>query len=172
MFVRTDIIVKNGNVFDLYEVKSKSTDGEDLDFITKRGDPKVTSSWVPYLYDVAFQKYVVTKSLATQNVTVHAHLILVDKSKIASVEGLNQKFKILKTENGSKIELEPGLTKQKLGDSILKIQNIDDVIQKIWDELSVPTDYRENLKFEEFVNLCADIYSKDTRVYAATREKM
>ena len=29
------------------------------------------------------------------NVIVHAHLILVDKSKIASVEGLNQKFKIL-----------------------------------------------------------------------------
>jgi len=171
LFVRTDIIVKNGNVFDLYEVKSKSTDGEDLDFITKKGELKVTSSWAPYLYDVAFQKYVVTKSLATQNVTVHAHLILVDKSKIASVEGLNQKFKILKTENGSKIELEPGLTKQKLGDSILKIQNIDDVIQKIWDELSVPNDYQNIMKFEGFVNLCADIYSKDTRVYVPLGKK-
>jgi hypothetical protein len=171
LFVRSDIIVNNANVFDLYEVKSKSTDGEDLDFITKRGEPKVTSSWIPYLYDVAFQKYVLMKSLSAQNVTVHAHLILVDKSKIASVEGLNQKFKILKTENGSKIELEPGLTKQKLGNSILKIQNIDDVIQKIWDELSVPTDYQENLKFEEFVDLCADIYSKDTRVYAPLGKK-
>jgi len=171
LFVRTDIIVKNGNVFDLYEVKSKSTAGEDIDFITKRGEPKITGEWAPYLYDVAFQKYVLTKAIATQNVTLRAHLILVDKSKIATVDGLNQKFKILKTENGSKIELESGLTKQQLGDSILKVQNIDDVIQKIWDELSVPNDYQDDLKFEEFVNLCADIYSKDIRVFAPLGKK-
>jgi hypothetical protein len=170
LFVRTDIIVKHGNVIDLYEVKSKSTAGEDLDFITN-GNAKIVNKWVPYLYDVAFQKYVVTKALATQNITVRANLILVDKSKIATVDGLNQKFKILKTANGSKIELEPGLTKQAIGDSILKVQNIDEVIQKIWDELSVPNDYKENLKFEEFVNLCADIYSKDARIYAPLGKK-
>lgn len=171
LFVRADIIVKNGNTIDLYEVKSKSTDGEDIDFITKRGESKIASIWVPYLYDVALQKHVITKALATQNVTVHTHLILVDKSKTAGVDGLNQKFKILKTKSGSKIEVEPNLTKRKLGNSILKVLNVDKVIQQIWDEFPVPNDFDENIKFKDFVSLCANAYNDDKRIYAPLGSK-
>lgn len=171
LFVRTDIIVKKGNVIDLYEVKSKSTTGEDVRFVTKRGEPKISAEWVPYLYDVAFQKYVVLKALSAQDITVRAHFVLVDKSKVADVDGLNQKFKIYKSNNGSRIEIEQGLTREKLGESILRVQNIDEEIRLICDILPVPTDFKEDIKFEEFVSLCADLYSKDTRVFSPLGRK-
>ena len=171
LFIRADIIIKNGKFIDLYEVKSKSSDGDDLDFITRRGAPRITAAWTPYLYDIAFQKHVLTKSLAAQNLKVRAHLVLVDKSKIATVEALNQKFKILKTGDRTIIEIAPGLTKQALGDPILKIQNVDEVIQRIWDEFPVPNDYNENMNFVDFVNLCSDTYSKGTRVFAPLGRK-
>jgi len=171
LFIRADIIVKVGDVLDLYEVKSKSTDGEDIDFLTKKGDPKISAKWAPYIYDVAFQKYVLLNALATQKLKVRANLVLVDKSKIATVEGLNQKFKIYKTAAGSTIEIESGLKRNAIGEPVLKIQNIDDVIQKIFDEIPVPTDYRDNLNFEAFVNLCAEAYSIDTRIFTPLGKK-
>ena len=56
LFIRIDVLVKNGNHFDLIEVKAKSFDTENDDFVGKRGG--ILSDWKPYLHDVAFQKHV------------------------------------------------------------------------------------------------------------------
>ena len=90
LFIRADIVVKNGNVIDLYEVKAKSFNSALQDekvFISYAGGPKeaVNSEWQSYLYDIAFQKYVVSKSFP--NYTINSHLLLVDKSKKATVNG-------------------------------------------------------------------------------------
>ena len=58
LFIRTDILVKQGNKVRLIEVKSKSFDpSDDYLFIGKRC--AVVSSWKPYLFDIAFQKFVI-----------------------------------------------------------------------------------------------------------------
>ena len=65
LFVRIDILVKKGNQIELIEVKAKSVSVEDKNgdgeyFLTKNG--KIDSGWTEYLYDVAFQKFVLSKA--------------------------------------------------------------------------------------------------------------
>ena len=97
LFVRADIVEKKGNDITLIEVKAKSWD-PDSEFIGKNG--RIPSGIRPYLYDVAFQKYVVMKALKEyypdQHFTVTARLMMADKSKLATVDGLNQMFRIYK----------------------------------------------------------------------------
>jgi hypothetical protein len=59
LFIRIDVLRKQGNVFDLVEVKAKSFDDVD-EFVGKRSG-KVSKPWTPYLIDVAFQEYVQKK---------------------------------------------------------------------------------------------------------------
>ena len=57
LFIRTDVLVKTGNIIELIEVKAKSYDPSDKNiFVGKRGG--LVSDWKPYLFDIAFQKYV------------------------------------------------------------------------------------------------------------------
>lgn len=172
LFIRTDLIVKQESRIDLYEVKAKSIDDTSIQFYSKRGAPRIRREWEEYVYDAAFQKYVMTKALNGCGSTISAYLILVDKDKVASVDGLNQKFKVIKGKDGrSRIEVQPGLKKSSLGDSILRIVPVDDAVQKIWEEFPVPTDYAENMKFEDFVNIAADAYRRRNRIYTAIGSK-
>ena len=57
-FVRVDLLKKNGNTLELIEVKAKSWDKESS-FTQKKNSNRITSDILPYLYDVAFQKWVV-----------------------------------------------------------------------------------------------------------------
>ena len=97
MFVRADIIEKKGDVISLIEVKAKSWNPLEDTFVSKNG--KSTNKAIrPYLYDVAFQKYIIVQALKElfpeKNFKVNAFLMLADKSRIATVNGLNQLFKI------------------------------------------------------------------------------
>ncbi|MBA7514978.1 hypothetical protein ES705_07964 [subsurface metagenome] len=88
-YIRVDILEKKGDTVNLIEVKSKSFDGNSsLDL--KNKENYLDTKWKPYVYDVAFQKHVV--SLAHPDWNVRAFLMLADKNKITTVEGLNQKF--------------------------------------------------------------------------------
>jgi hypothetical protein len=87
LFIRADILVKQGNALDLIEVKAKSYNRSET-FTTKKDGIK--SEWQPYLFDVAFQKYVISKAYPECN--VRASLMLADKDAICPTDGLNQKF--------------------------------------------------------------------------------
>ena len=92
LFIRADIIVKEGNQIKLIEVKSKSlAGGENTRMVGAKGG--LTAAWRPYLYDVAFQKYVIGKAFPEHS--VKAHLMLADKEKKASVDGFRNCYKIL-----------------------------------------------------------------------------
>ena len=96
LFIRADIIVKDGNKLDLIEVKAKSFDGKDsMNFLNKSGN--LDTGWVPYVYDVAFQKYVIT--MAHPQFQVRSYLLLADKNAKATVNELNQKFLIVRDKN-------------------------------------------------------------------------
>ena len=104
LFVRVDLLQKKGNEIDIYEVKSKSWGYESVDdqefkvFIKeyKRGENegkrKIDPNWKFYLYDIAFQRYVVRNLFPSMK--INTHLVLADKLSKTSIDGLNQYFKI------------------------------------------------------------------------------
>ena len=174
LFIRADIVVKENNTLHLYEVKAKSVDEKNEEpesFLTKKGD-KVHSDWAPYVYDLAFQKYVMTQCEFSNNYHIKAHLMLADKDATASLDGLNQMFKIIKqADGGYRVVVPNGLHRNLLGNEILKTINLDDVIGKIWNEFSVPTDIEENISFVDFVNLASNLYEADERSFTAIGKK-
>ena len=106
LFVRADIIEKKGNLINLIEVKAKSWNPENDVFIKsdRKGNISTNKEIRPYLYDVAFQKYVVQNALSEQypdaGYTVKAFLMFADKTKTADVYGLNQIFPVKKNPEG------------------------------------------------------------------------
>ena len=99
LLVRTDILVKRGSHLELIEVKAKSFDPAKDSFFGKRGG--LLSGWKPYLYDVAFQKHVLLAALP--GLIIKSFLMLVDKSALCPVDGLNQMFRISKDAAGRSV---------------------------------------------------------------------
>lgn len=90
--VRVDILVKRDRAIDLIEVKSSSMQPtEDEEKIITLPKNKVNSAYRGYIYDTAFQKYVVEQSLG---VDVTSYLMLINKSRPCDVDGLNQMIRI------------------------------------------------------------------------------
>ena len=91
-FVRVDVLVKRGSTIQLIEVKSSSLqqkDEEKIANITKKGE--VNSAYRKYIYDLAFQKYVVENALGEK---VEGYLMLINTDKQCDVDGLNQMIRI------------------------------------------------------------------------------
>ena len=164
LFIRVDVLEKIGNQINLIEVKAKSFDGNgSRSFINKAGF--VDNGWNPYLQDVAFQKYVTEKALPNCKVT--AFLMLADKSKIASVNGLNQFFQIKTNDKGRKhVEVSAGVSLASLGTQILTSVNVDDIAQKIINDENQKD--KPEILFEEKINLWADKYARDEKIISPT----
>lgn len=95
LFVRVDVLRKSGTRIEIIEVKAKSYNAKkDGEFKGTKGQLK--SDFLPYLQDVAFQRYVAEVALPGHQ--VHAFLMLVDKEQSSTVEGLNQRFKVVVVE--------------------------------------------------------------------------
>lgn len=158
-FIRVDILVKQGNLVELIEVKAKSINSNDeFSILGIKGG--LRSEWKAYLFDIAFQEYVMQK--AFPNWTIKAFLLLIDKSKTATVEGLNQKFKI--TSNSNKrtgIIVEKGITKDDIGESILAKIPVDSIISNIKTGIFK---YDESYSFNEAITLFTEHYSKDIKI--------
>ncbi len=92
LFVRVDVLKKTGNILQLIEVKSKSFNSQAPNFWNTKGviDSKVR----PYFEDVAFQAYVAKMLFPRWIVT--PYLMMSDTTKRTTVEGLNQKFLLVK----------------------------------------------------------------------------
>lgn len=155
LFIRADIIIKNGNQLKLIEVKAKSFDPTSDSFFSKR-DGSLKGDWSPYLHDVAFQKYVVSK--AYPQLTISSYLLLADKSSLTSIDGLNQLFFITKVDGRTQVQLTQSITPDILGDKILFQVNVDDAVEHIW---NLETN---NGSFEEEVKFFASKYFNDERI--------
>ena len=97
LFVRVDVLIKSGNLIELIEVKAKSFDTDNPDIEGAR--TTIKSGILPYIEDVAFQKYVVSNALPST--TVNTFLMMPDKAVVATTNGLNQCFRI-REKNGYK----------------------------------------------------------------------
>ena len=169
LFVRVDILVKEDNKISIYEVKAKSWDVENDSFFDKKKS-KITSSWHPYVYDIAFQKYVVSNSL--QKGDVKAYLTLVNKSSETDLDGLNQYFTIEKIDGNTVVKVKDGLRRSDLGKVKLLIdKNVDDECFKIQNEFPVKTDLGEEIIFTDFVQRCSDMYENNIRTQVSIGKK-
>jgi len=166
LFVRADIIVKTKNQIKLIEVKSKSYTHEKF-YASTTGEPK--SAWLPYLYDLAFQTYVVKNALQGQNLKITPYLLLANTEAIAQVDGLNQVFKFIKTgEKNQTIIADLGqITQATLSNSnLLKEINLENEIEKLLNsEVKSKNVPEKHKQFEDFVNWCSQIYESQERAW-------
>lgn len=171
MLVRVDVIEKKGNVINIIEVKAKSWNPDEDSFLSKKKNTKATNSDIrPYLYDVAFQKYVVVQALSKmfpeEHFTVHAFLMMADKSRTATVNGLNQLFKVKTTPEGrSYIETAPNameiVTSIPLSERVVRPFDVDEICDNIingeYDEQRDP-EFMVGGCFKEHVKRMANDY--------------
>ncbi len=157
LFIRVDVLVKNGADVDLIEVKAKSYSAtDDGDFRGRNGQLK--SAFLPYLRDVAFQRYVAEKALPTSK--VGAFLMLADKEQRASVGGLNQRFRATREGGRLRVEVAPGTDESSMGVPLLTKVAVDSQVDEILaGTLSVGPG--EELPFREAVAAFANAYGQD-----------
>ena len=157
LFIRIDILIKNGNHFDLIEVKAKSYDSTDKSpFFGKKGG--LLSKWRPYLHDVAFQSYVLEKVFP--DTSINNFLMLVDKHVICATDGLNQKFRIARDENNRKgITVSQSLTDDDLSHKVLIQVAVDDAVNYIHQEKQ-----SDGKSFEDVVSQLAKKYETDNKI--------
>ena len=98
-FVRVDILVKDGNRYELIEVKAKSYDSTRPDIAGSR--VPIKSDMRPYIEDVAFQAWVMRQ--AYPGAQISTFLMMPDKSVKATQDRLNQLFKIVR--DGNKVRV-------------------------------------------------------------------
>ena len=160
LFIRIDILVKKRNQFELIEVKSKSFDtNKEKPFLSKKGTIK--SNWQSYLYDIAFQKYVLMSVFPEASVT--SFLMLVDKNTECPVEGLNQKFRIVRDESSRKgIKVSNTLTKECLDKKILIRVPVDKEVQLIYEGKNSIEQGERNF-FDE-IKFLSEKYEKDEKI--------
>jgi hypothetical protein len=90
LFVRVDILRKDGTTVELIEVKAKSYDPADTEFfVGKNGGFK--PAMLPYLQDIAFQRYVFGLAFPDLAAGTSSFLMLADKSKVSTVEQLSDR---------------------------------------------------------------------------------
>ena len=134
LFVRADILVKDGNHFQLIEVKAKSYNSSNPQIVGANGD--LLSGMRPYIEDVAFQAHVLRSALQTlcPGAQVKSYLMMPDKSVKAAVSGLNQLFKIERANGRAKVTASP-LAKQLASmpglQPLLALVLVDEYVDKV-----------------------------------------
>lgn len=128
LFARVDVIRKEGVKVDLIEVKAKSFDSmSHAEFRGTRGGIK--GDMRPYLLDVAFQRHVF--ALAFPGLHVSAWLMLADKSKVCSVDGLHQRFRIRRERGVPTVSVAAGTSLATIGTPPLTQVNVDDLVDEL-----------------------------------------
>ena len=126
--VRVDVLVKQDKSITLYEVKAKSYDSRgESPFVGKRGG--LDSGWKPYLYDVAFQHYVLTGAFPDHE--VKPYLRLVDKAAVSSIDGINQAFRILTVNGRRQVQIDSAVQLPHNADGLLVNVPVSDLVERI-----------------------------------------
>lgn len=169
LFIRIDILKKTGNVLELIEVKSKTFNPKTFleeiwdKNLLKKNTYGLKSDWLPYIYDIAFQGYVLKN--AYPQFKIKHYLMCADKTKAATVDGLNQKFRIAKDDNNrTKIIINGSIDSKSLGDPILTAIDIDDAIAVINKGQEYNALLNDGKTLEDKIKYFAEIYEKDQKV--------
>ncbi len=127
LFARIDILVKEGNNYQLIEVKAKSYNSEKPAILGAKGD--ISSDMRPYIEDVAFQAHVFR--LAYPTARLKTFLMMPDKAVPASVSGLNQLFKIQNVTGRTKVVTNLNIKPEDLDKNILALVPVDSFVDMV-----------------------------------------
>lgn len=169
LFVRIDFLVREGNTINIYEVKAKSI-SSDEEFLVK-DHSAVKPNWVEYLYDIAFQRFVVRNTLTESQLQLNTNLLLVNKDVTTNIDGLNQFFKVYSEKKKIKVITKEGLKKSDLGLDILLSISTNQICDKIEQEFPVPTDWLENISFENFIWKMANAFENKNKLFSKVGSK-
>lgn len=163
-YVRADIIRKNGNRLDIIEVKAKSFHPDTDQWMGKKKKDSVASDWREYLYDLAFQKFVLTKAYPDNE--VHAYLMLADKSRIADINGLNQLFKIEHVNGRSSVTVAPNASEviAQSNVQLLTAFDVNDIINQIIAGKSTEQQDFIGMSFVDFVEMTRKAWENNTHL--------
>ena len=170
-FIRVDVLKKEGKRIELIEVKAKSFKSK-AEFTNAKGD-YLDRKWYPYLADVAFQTWVMERALPGHEIV--PYLMLTDKNKKATVDGLNQLFRIQRDAN-DRVEVIPGeaISSVNMGEPILVQIKVAEFVQKILRGNDFPQSKKtpEELKsFESRIAEYGKVYAEDQRYPITTGTK-
>ena len=129
LFIRVDILKKNGDKIELIEVKSKSWSEDDDSFLNTK--KTIRTDWHPYLFDVAFQKYVIQMCFPQWN--INSYMTLANKKERATIDGLNQLFIIQKLSNSRTAIKNLANDFKETGASVLIKKDISEIVENIID---------------------------------------
>lgn len=156
--VRVDVLIKRGNVLEVIEVKAKSYSGDPSSLSGKR--KAISSDILPYVQDVAFQKYVT--QLAHPQSTVSAHLLMPDKSKHATVNGMNQWFKVRRSGRSTEVLVDPRALESGLAETVLTCISVDHLANEVINnDIDIPGGQGS---MAQLATLWADAYQRDERI--------
>lgn len=159
LFIRIDILKKNKNHFDLIEVKAKSFNNQ-LEHPFHNQNGSIKAGWLSYLHDIAFQRYVLES--AFPNCIVSSFLMFADLNATCPVDGLNQKFRIVRDKGNRKgVKISSSLTDKDLSREILVKVPVDEIINQIM----------EDGEFEEKILNLANGYEKDKKIITPIGKK-
>ena len=130
-FALVDILRVKGSTVEVIEVKSKSY-SEETQFLGKREPHYVTSEWQKYLFDVAFQTWIVRKCLPNHHVV--AKLSLADKDSVSTMDRVHQHFRVSEDESGRKQVIPTQEARQHpdvLGAKLLKEVDVTHMVDDI-----------------------------------------
>jgi len=149
-FIRIDVLKKTGNKLELIEVKAKSFHPEEDSFTNKKG--YIKSDLLPYLQDVAFQTWVTEQ--AFPDYKIEPYLMLADKSSVATTDGLNQIFRVIKNIKGRKevVLTVQEITPDVLGERILIKIPVKKYVDQIFQGEEKPSDKKSDEEIKPFIN--------------------
>ena len=157
-FIRIDVLIKEGFELELIEVKAKSFDSlDETPFENKDGS--ISSSWRPYLYDVAFQTYVLQCAMPKH--TIKPSLMLVDKHVACPTSGLNQKFRVAQDKHNHKgIKVSNDLGAKDLTPPLVIKVPVGELVNRILSgaDADGPVD------FEKYVKTLSNAYETDQKI--------
>ena len=128
LFIRIDVLIKRESSMELIEVKAKSYDSSDPQIVGARGG--ILAGMLPYLQDVAFQKYVLSK--AHPDKTITSYLLMPDKAVNTTIDGLNQLFKVKREGRSTDVVVNPRAYEVALeAGTLLAKVNVDEFVDFI-----------------------------------------
>ncbi len=156
-FIRIDVLVKNGNSFELIEVKAKSYNSVKPELFGARGG--IRSDMLPYFQDAAFQSWVLRQAFPGS--VIKTFLMMPDKAQVAPIAGINQMFRIL-PDRQVETTIPPGVDGKALAEHLLaKV----DVTPSVNDILASPIEFPGGpLPFADAARLWAKHYANDEPV--------
>ena len=165
-FVRADIIRKEGNTINLIEVKAKSWNPDKDKWTDIKNANKINSDIRDYLYDVAFQKYVIQNALGP-NFKIVAHLMLADKTVPADYDGINQLFPLVKVDERHNVVVRQPNAKDLQDPKHHHILTAFDEVDDLCDRIIAGTTSEQpavlGATFKDFVDDMSNLYVNHVR---------